>query len=62
MYIDITKILRAPVVVMGLVIVGFGVYKFITAANINQQIASLLVAIFGIQFMWFFLWVTKKGK
>lgn len=62
MYIDLVKILKVPVVIVGLIIVGFGVFKFITALNINQQIASSLVGIFGIQFMWCFLWVTKKDK
>lgn len=60
MYIDIIKILKVPVVLVGLVIVGFGVYKFITALNINQQTASTLVAMFGLQLMWFMLWVMKK--
>lgn len=60
MYVDIVKILKVPVVLVGLVIVGFGVYKFITALNINQQIASTLVAMFGLQLMWFMLWVMKK--
>lgn len=62
MYINLGKIIKLPVLLVGLVIVGFGVYKFITAININQQIASTLVAIFGIQLMWFLLWVTKEGK
>lgn len=60
MYVDIAKILKVPVVLIGLVIVGFGVYKFITALNINQQIASTLVSMFGLQLMWFMLWVMKK--
>lgn len=62
MYVDIAKILKIPVILIGLVIVGFGVYKFITALSINQQIASTLVAIFGLQLMWFMLWIMKKGK
>lgn len=62
MYINVYKLLRVPVILTGLVIVGFGVYKFITALNINQQIASTLVAIFGIQFMWFLLWATRSKK
>lgn len=63
MYINIGKILRVPILLVGLVIVGFGVYKFVTALNINQQIASTLVALFGVQFTWFLLWVTagKRG-
>lgn len=60
MYINLGKLLRVPAVLIGLVIVGFGVYKFITALNINQQIASTLVAIFGVQIMWFLLWATKR--
>ncbi len=62
MYINVGKIIRIPVILTGLVIVGFGVYKFITAVNINQQIASTLVAIFGVQLMWFILWLTQGKK
>lgn len=62
MYINLGKIIKVPVMLVGLVIVGFGVYKFITAVNINQQIASTLVAIFGIQLMWFLLWATQEKK
>lgn len=63
MYINIGKIIKVPVILVGLVIVGFGVYKFITALSINQQIASTLVALFGVQIMWFVLWATGgKGK
>jgi hypothetical protein len=62
MYINIGKIIRIPVILTGLVIIGFGVYKFITAVNINQQIASTLVAIFGVQLMWFVLWFTQGKK
>ncbi len=60
MYIDIGKILKLPVIIIGLVIIGFGVYKFITALSINQQIASTLVAMFGLQLMWFMLWFMRK--
>lgn len=60
MYINLGKIIKLPVLLIGLVIVGFGVYKFIVAVNINQQIASTLVAIFGVQIMWFLLWLTSK--
>lgn len=62
MYINLGKIVRIPILLVGLVIVGFGVYKFITAANINQQIASTLVAIFGIQLSWFLIWLTRGEK
>lgn len=60
MYIDIGKILKLPIILVGLVIVSFGVYKFITALSINQQIASTLVAMFGLQLMWFMLWFMRK--
>lgn len=60
MYIDIAKILKIPVIIVGLVIVGFGVYKFITALSINQQMASALVSIFGLQLTWFMLWLMRK--
>lgn len=62
MYINIFKILRVPIVLIGFIIMGFGIYKFVVALNINQQIASTLVAMFGIQFMWFFLWLFRGKK
>lgn len=46
--------------VVAAIIIGFGLYKFIVAANINQQIASTLVALFGLHLMWFGLWITGK--
>lgn len=60
MYIDIAKIIKVPVILIGLVVVGFGIYKFVTALNINQQIASTLVAIFGLQLTWFMLWMIRR--
>lgn len=62
MYIDLGKIAKVPILLIGFAIVGIGVYKFITAININQQIASTLVALFGVQLMWFLVWVTKGKK
>lgn len=62
MYINIFKILRLPIILIGFITMGFGIYKFIVALNINQQIASTLVAMFGIQFMWFFLWLFRGKK
>lgn len=61
MYISIFKIIRLPGIILGILPIGFGVYKFIVAPNINQQIAATLVAIFGLQLVWFILWSTK-GK
>lgn len=43
-----------------LAITAFGVYKFIVALNINQQIASALVGIFGLQLMSLVLWIIRK--
>lgn len=62
MYINVVKIIRVPIILIGFIITGFGVYKFIVALNINQQIASTLVAMFGIEFMWFFLWIFRGKK
>lgn len=62
MYINLTKIIQIGGLVVSLVAIGFGLYKFIVAANINQQIASTLVATFGLQLMWFVLWITAGRK
>lgn len=62
MYLNLTKIIQIGGIVVSLVAIIFGVYKFIVASNINQQIASTLVAMFGLQLMWFVIWVTKGKK
>ncbi len=60
MYLNLGVILRVIGATVGLIIVGLGIYKFVVASNINQQIASSLMALFGLQLAWFILWVTKK--
>lgn len=60
MYINVSKILRILSMLSGVVIIGFGVFKFVVAANINQQIASTLVALFGLHLVWFLLWAARK--
>ena len=62
MYINLNKIVGYIGIGVALVIIAFGVYKFIVAININQQIASTLVAIFGLQLGWLTLWVNQRGK
>lgn len=47
-------------VAVALAIIAFGVYKFIVANNINQQIASALVGIFGLQLISLMLWIIRK--
>lgn len=60
MYINLTAFIKLGGVMAALVICGFGVFKFATAQNINQQIASTLVAMFGLQLGWFLMWVSRK--
>jgi len=60
MYINLTKILSYVGIGVAFVIIAFGVYKFIVAININQQIASSLVAIFGLQLMSLLVWIIRK--
>lgn len=60
MYLDLTKLIKLGGVAAAFIIVGFGAFKFVTAQNINQQIASALVAIFGLQLAWFVSWLSAK--
>lgn len=61
MYINLAKMMRIPGIILGIVLIGFGVYGYGWASpTINQQIASALIAIFGLQFMWFVCWITGK--
>lgn len=63
MYINIGKLLRLPVLIISFIVLGFGIFKFFEAGfngTINQQIASTLVSMFGLQLLWFSLWIGKK--
>lgn len=63
MYINIGKLLRFPLLLIAVIILGFGIYQFFQSGftgTINQQIAATLVSIFGLQLLWFALWLAKK--
>lgn len=60
MYINLTKLIKYAGIAVPAAIIAFGLYKFATANNINQQIASTLVAMFGLQLGWFVLWLIRK--
>lgn len=60
MYINIVKILQIIGLIVGLTILGYGIYSTVMATNAQLQIAAILFAIFGLQLIWFILWITKK--
>jgi len=59
MYINLRKVSRIIGFILALLVLVFGVLTFVIAISIQEQIASALVAIFGLHLMWFILWVTK---
>lgn len=60
MYINLGKILKIASLVAGVIILAFGVIRFIFGTNLQLQSASALVAIFGLQLIWFILWLGRK--
>ena len=59
MYINLRKVSRIIGFILALLVLVFGVLTFVIAISIQEQITSALVSIFGLQLMWFILWVTK---
>ena len=62
MYINISKIINVIFIIIGVVILGFGMIRFILSNNLQLQIAASLVAIFGLQFIWFAVWLRRSSS
>lgn len=59
MYINFKKIIKILGIIAGFAVLGFGIFSYSVSLSAQQQTVGALTAIFGLQFAWFILWITK---
>lgn len=60
MYIDFKKMAKKAGVIVGGIVIGYGVISFLFLPTTGQQSLAVQLAIFGLLIVWFSLWVSKK--
>ena len=59
MYINFKKIIKILGLIAAAAVLVFGIFSYGISLSAQQQTVGVLTAIFGLQFVWFILWVTR---
>lgn len=62
MYIDIFKVLRVFLYLLGTLAIAVGLFLFVLSKTPQEQLVGITTAQFGLLFIWFIAWTGRGAK